>query len=204
MRKLRTVLLTGVIFCAVSGSFSPYSAGADPAFAAALTHAALERTNHRVRYDGSYRAISYPNGDVPKDVGVCSDVVIRSYRAVGIDLQRALHEDMRVNFARYPKKWGLLRPDPNIDHRRVPNLQIFFSRHGLALPVSDKPEAYKSGDIVTWNLRRRGDLPHIGIVSDRTAADGTPLIVHNIGQGPKLENILFAYTITGHYRYRGD
>lgn len=166
-----------------------------------LADAALERTRHSVRYDGAYVAIAYPNGDVPADTGVCTDVVIRSYRALGIDLQQRVHEDMQAHFARYPSQrlWGLQRPDKNIDHRRVPNLQTFFSRHGQSLPVSTHPEKFLPGDLVTWILP--GNLPHIGIVSAQRAANGRPLIVHNIGRGPVLEDMLFDFELTGHYRY---
>lgn len=188
---------------AVFACVFPHSASAESTFAHALSQAALERTKHRVTYDGRYRSIGYPGGDVPADIGVCSDVIVRSYRTLGIDLQRRVHEDMKANFHLYPTDWGMERPDSNIDHRRVPNLQVFFARHGASLPVSDDPSAYRTGDIVTWNLTRGGNLPHIGIVTDKRAADGTPLIVHNIGRGPKLEDILFAYEITGHYRYDG-
>ena len=165
-----------------------------------LVAAALERTQHAVTYDGSYRAIPYPNGDVPNDTGVCTDVIVRSYRALGIDLQRRVHEDMRAAFGEYPKIWGLKRPDANIDHRRVPNLQRYFTRHGQSLPVSQNAASYQPGDIVTWMLPR--NLPHIGIVSNRRSADGKrPLVVHNIGAGPKLEDSLFSFPITGRYRY---
>jgi hypothetical protein len=126
-------------------------------------------------------------------------VVIRAYRALGVDLQVEVHEDMRRAFGRYPKRWGLTAPDANIDHRRVPNLQAFFRRAGAALAVSREAAAYRPGDLVTWELP--GSLPHIGVVSDRTSADGVPLIVHNIGRGPEVEDLLFAYPITGHYRY---
>jgi uncharacterized protein YijF (DUF1287 family) len=175
------------------------------AFCNRLARAALERTRHGVVYDGSYYRIAYPGGDVPAHVGVCTDVVIRSYRALGIDLQQAVHEDMTRHFAAYPSKriWGLDRPDPNIDHRRVPNLQVFFARQGEVLTVSARPEAYQVGDLVTWMLP--GNLPHIGIVADRFSVDGVrPLIVHNIGAGPRLEDVLFDFPITGHYRYRPE
>ena len=175
---------------------------ANDSFAQDLAAAALERTQHRVRYDGSYRRIDYPGGDVPANIGVCTDVVIRAYRAVGLDLQQAVHEDMRRNFSAYPDIWGLSRPDRNIDHRRVPNLRTFFARHGTSLPVSDDPGDYRPGDLVTWTVPR--NLPHIGIVVDRRSADGRrPLIVHNIGGGPKLEDMLFDFPVTGHYRYAG-
>lgn len=170
-----------------------------------LTSAALERTRHEIQYDGSYYPIPYPNGDVPAHLGVCTDVVIRSYRALGTDLQRLVHEDMRSNFAQYPSQriWGLNSTDRNIDHRRVPNLQVFFTRHGKKLPVSDKGQDYAPGDLVTWMLP--GNLPHIGIVTDKhSPLTGNPLIVHNIGLGPKLEDTLFLFEITGHYRYQPD
>lgn len=165
--------------------------------------AALERTRHDVRYDGSYFSIDYPNGDVPANIGVCTDVIIRTYRALNIDLQKLVHEDMLANFVKYPSKriWGLNKTDKNIDHRRVPNLQVFFTRSGKKLAISDKAADYIAGDLVTWILP--GNLPHIGIVSDQLAPIGKiPMIVHNIGAGPKLEDMLFDYEITGHYRYK--
>ena len=164
--------------------------------------AAYERLEHEVTYDGSYRSIPYPGGDVPGNIGVCTDVIIRTYRKIGVDLQKLVHEDMVPNFSSYPSKriWGLTRPDKNIDHRRVPNLQVFFSRHGSKLPISDKPADFKAGDLVTWTLP--GNLPHIGIVSDKiNPKSGNPMIVHNIGEGPKLEDMLFNYEITGRYRF---
>jgi uncharacterized protein YijF (DUF1287 family) len=164
-----------------------------------LVAAAVAQTRTRVIYDGSYRRIAYPGGDVPESIGVCTDVVIRAYRKVGVDLQVKVHEDMTRAFAAYPKQWGLSRPDANIDHRRVPNLQTFFRRAGAALPVSRDATAYAPGDIVTWMLP--GNLPHIGIVSATRSASGTPLIVHNIGRGAEVEDMLFTYSISGHYRY---
>ena len=165
-----------------------------------LVDAAMERTTHNVWYNGSYRRISYPGGDVPDSIGVCTDLVIRSYRAIDIDLQKELHEDMSQHFALYPNNWGLRRPDPNIDHRRVPNLQTFFRRHGDTLPVTRDPADYKTGDMVTWILR--GNQPHIGIVTDGRSRDGKrPLVVHNIGDGPRCEDVLFAYELDGHFRY---
>ncbi|ERP92348.1 hypothetical protein Q670_09230 [Alcanivorax sp. P2S70] len=167
-----------------------------------LVLAALERTRHQVSYNGAYYALVYPNGDVPSNIGVCTDVVIRAYRALGVDLQVLVHEDMVSNFAAYPSKriWGLNFTDRNIDHRRVPNLQTFFRRHGESFPVSHRPADYAPGDMVTWVLP--GNLPHIGIVTDRKVeGSDTPLIVHNIGAGPELEDMLFDYEITGHYRY---
>ena len=165
-----------------------------------LVSAALDRTNHQVIYEGSYRKIDYPMGDVPENIGVCTDVVVRSYRKLGLDLQQLVHEDMKANFAQYPKNWGLKRPDTNIDHRRVPNLERFFERHGQTLAITDDPKDYLPGDIVSWRLA--GGLPHIGIVSDKKSAKSDNyMIVHNIGLGPKLEDVLFAYRIVGHYRY---
>jgi len=169
-----------------------------------LANAALERTKHSIRYDGSYLKLDYPGGDVPQNIGVCTDLVIRSYRTLGIDLQRLVHEDMIDNFELYPSKriWGLSKTDRNIDHRRVPNLQIFFSRFGESLPISKNEDDYKTGDIVSWMLP--GNLPHIGIVTNKKLSEnGSPLIVHNIGSGPELEDMLFSYKITGHYRYLG-
>ena len=181
---------------------SPVLSCGEKSFEQSLSQAALERTTHTVRYDGSYRSLPYPNGDVPANTGVCTDVVIRSYRALGIDLQKQVHEDMKANFNSYPKNWGLKRTDTNIDHRRVPNLQVFFSRRGQSLKVTQNPKDYQPGDLVTWMLPN--NLPHIGIVLDRRSEDGKrPLIAHNIGAGPKLEDRLFEFKITGHYRYTG-
>src|SRR5215469_3917510 len=149
-------------------------------------------------YDPSYRRIAVPDGDVPLDRGVCSDVIVRAYRALGIDLQRLVHEDMRRSFAAYPHLWGLNGPDPNIDHRRVPNLAVYFARHGAELAISAAARDYHPGDVVTWRLP--GGQAHIGLVADRVR-DGRPLILHNIGAGAQLDDILFTFTITGHYRY---
>ena len=178
---------------------------ADAKLAARFIHAAALLENKGVRFDSSYRAIAFPLGDVPANVGVCADVVIRAYRAVGIDLQRLIHEDMRRNFSAYPRLWGLRGTDSNIDHRRVLNLRTFFTRQGKSLRVSDDPNAYKPGDLVTWNLNPHGSMPHIGIVMDNKTADGSrPLIMHNMGGGQIYEDILFTYKITGHYRYGID
>ncbi len=169
-------------------------------FAIKLVEAAREQTQQRVTYDGAYRRIGYPMGDVPANVGVCTDVLIRAYRRFGIDLQVLVHEDMAKHFQRYPRHWGMKGPDRNIDHRRVPNLQVFFTRFGSALPVSDQAQAYTAGELVTWRLP--GNLPHIGIVSDRVVpGTSRPKLIHNIGAGPVEDDILFAYPITGHYRY---
>ncbi|MGV7222559.1 MAG: DUF1287 domain-containing protein [Nitrospinales bacterium] len=172
----------------------------EESFSQRLVTAAKERTTHAVTYDGSYRSIKYPMGDVADNKGVCTDLVIRSYRKLGIDLQKLVHEDMKANFSVYPKNWGLARTDANIDHRRVPNLQRFFERKGKLLPKSRKAQDYHSGDLVTWMLP--GNLPHIGIVSDHKVSGTTrPMILHNIGQGPKEDDILLEYPITGHYKY---
>ena len=169
-------------------------------FSLRLSNAALSLTKDHVVYDGSYRQIPYPNGDVPKNIGVCTDVVIRAYRKLGIDLQKEVHEDMKANFSKYPKTWGLKSTDTNIDHRRVPNLQVFFTRKGTSIPVTKNADDYKPGDLVTWMLTP--SLPHIGIVVNRKSADGKRyMIVHNIGRGQELEDCLFNYNISGHYRY---
>ena len=170
-----------------------------PSFAERLVKAALESVQHTVRYDPAYVVLDYPNGDVPADMGVCTDEVIRSYRALGIDLQKLVHEDMRRAFAAYPKDWGLSSTDKNIDHRRVPNLQTFFKRRGAALPVTQKAEDYLPGDLITCTVA--GRLPHIAIVVPAADGSASPWIVHNIGQGPKHESRLFEFPITGHYRF---
>ena len=166
-----------------------------------LASAAEERATHFVLYDPSYRAISYPMGDIALNRGVCTDVIIRSYRALGIDLQQLVHEDMARNFSSYPANWGLSRPDPNIDHRRVPNLETFFSRHGQSLRPSDTAGDYQPGDVVSWRLDN--GRPHIGIVTKQVSRDGVPLIAHNIGWGTRVEDMLFDYNITGHFRFTG-
>lgn len=169
-----------------------------------LVAAAIERTNHSVKYVSEYVHLDYPGGDVPADTGVCSDEIIRAYRAVGVDLQKEVHEDMVKHWAEYPpkSKWHQAHPDPSIDHRRVPNLMVFFTRKGESLPISLRAEDYSPGDIVTWDLG--GDVPHIGImVNVKSAESGRLLMVHNIGQGPKMEDVLFNWKITGHYRYFG-
>lgn len=169
-------------------------------FAAQLNNAALQIINPNIQYVPDYVVLDYPNGDVPAHTGVCTDVVIRAYRKLGIDLQQLVHEDMRKNFAQYPANWGRKHPDKNIDHRRVPNLMKFFERNGSSLPISDKGTDYEPGDIVTWVLAN--GLTHIGIVVNSASADGKrPLIVHNIGNGQIAEDCLFKFTITGHYRY---
>ncbi len=153
-----------------------------------------------VAYAPAYVRLAYPGGDLPLDRGVCSDVVVRAMRAVGIDLQVDVHRDMRANFAAYPAYWGLARPDPNIDHRRVPNLERYFQRLGKALPIGADAGAFLPGDFVSWRLD--GGQPHIGIVSGRRSADRLrPLVIHNIGAGTQVEDVLFEWKMTGHFRY---
>lgn len=152
-----------------------------------------------VGYDPNYRQIAYPMGDVPQHTGVCTDVVIRAYRLQGKDLQQLVHQDMKQAWSKYPKNWGAKSTDRNIDHRRVPNLEAFFKRHGQSLSLTDKA-SFKAGDIVTWRLPPKA-LPHIGILSDKTNAEGEPLVIHNIGGGTQEEDMLFKYPIVGHFRY---
>jgi uncharacterized protein len=169
-------------------------------FNAKLSLAALELTKQSVTYDPSYFTIKYPNGDVPADKGVCTDVIIRAYRKLGIDLQEKVHVDMRENFDSYPKNWGLKKTDTNIDHRRVPNLVTFFRRHGSTLPASQTATDYKAGDIVIWDIG--GGTNHIGVVVSKKSEDGKRnLVVHNIGGGQVLADCLLTYPITGHFAY---
>jgi uncharacterized protein YijF (DUF1287 family) len=187
-----------VVFCACALWSLALAQSAVPVshqeFTRHLVAAAIERTHHSVRYVPAYVHIPYPGGDVPSDTGVCTDV----------DLQKEVHEDMLQNVAAYPNKrrWLLAHPDANIDHRRVPNLMVFFQRKGESLPVTSRAEDYAPGDLVTWDLG--GNVPHIGIVIDQKARwSGRYMIVHNIGEGPKMEDVLFNWRITGHYRYFG-
>ncbi len=176
---------------------SPYAVG--QSFSEKLSNAALELTKQKVSYDPAYFKISYPNGDVPSNKGVCTDVIIRAYRKLGVDLQVEVHKDMEANFHKYPKKWGS-GTDKNIDHRRVPNLMVFFSRHGKVKLITEQPKDYIPGDIVCWDLG--GGETHIGLVVNKKSKDGSRyLIVHNIGYGQELEDCLFKYKIIGHYRY---
>ncbi len=178
----------------------PVVAQADSA-AEAIVSSARERTLADVTYDPKYVKLTYPGGDVPANTGVCTDVVIRTFRnAFNFDFQRAVHEDMRANFKSYPNHWGLKSPDRNIDHRRVPNLEVFLKRQGAAVPLTDNAEDYLPGDIVSWRLG--GRISHIGIVSDKKTVDGTPLVIHNIGAGPVEENILWIPEMTGHFRFK--
>jgi len=166
-----------------------------------LADSTLELTKQNVAYDPNYYNIDYPNGDVPGDRGVCTDVIIRAYRKFGIDLQKEVHEDMNLNFDIYPKIWELSHPDKNIDHRRVPNLMVFFKRNGTTKPISENTEDYLPGDIVCWNLG--GNITHIGLVANKKFNNGNRyLIVHNIGGGQVLADCLFDFEIIGHYRYK--
>ena len=171
----------------------------EPSFGELLAKAASQQTLSAVTYDAAYSRIAYPGGDVVPDRGVCSDVVVRAYRTFGIDLQVLVHEDMARDFSVYPRNWGLTKPDPNIDHRRVPNLCCYFNRVQTSLPVTDVAADYLPGDIVAWSLT--DGRPHIGIVANEAdAISGRRLVVHNIGEGPKAEDVLFDWTITGHFR----
>jgi uncharacterized protein len=151
-------------------------------------------------YDPAYTKLAYPMGDVAQSKGVCTDVVVRAYRKVNIDLQALVHQDMKANFSKYPKIWGLKKTDTNIDHRRVPNLEVFFQRKGKSLAISTTAENYKAGDIVSWRLDN--GLAHVGVVSTKKSSFGLrPLVIHNIGQGTKEEDVLFSWKIVGHYRW---
>ena len=166
-----------------------------------MLQSAEEQTRLTKNYTQAYFTIQYPNGDLPIDTGACSDVVIRSFRAAGIDLQKEVHEDMAANFAAYPKKWGLSAPDTNIDHRRVPNLQTFFTRRGRSVDITANGDDYLPGDVVSWDLDGKG-MTHIGIVSNLwNEKTKRYLIIHNIGGGTKAEDRLFDWKITGHFRY---
>ena len=165
-----------------------------------MSEGALQLTQQEVTYDPSYFSIDYPNGDIPSDKGVCTDVIIRAYRKIGIDLQTKVHQDMKANFDAYPKIWGLKTTDKNIDHRRVPNLMTFFKRKGAQKPITNNAQDYLPGDVVCWRLG--GGITHIGIIVERKSADGKRnMIVHNIGAGQVLEDCLFDFNIIGHYRY---
>jgi len=193
MRFVFQVVL--LIFTSVNVVFS------QDAFFDRLADTALTLTKQVVSYDPSYFKLAYPNGDVPADKGVCTDVIIRAYRKLGVDLQKEVHEDMKLSFVKYPRHWGLSKPDKNIDHRRVPNLMTFFTRHGITLKISKNPADYLPGDLVCWDLG--GGVTHIGVVVKMKASGNLRhLIVHNIGRGQVMEDCLFSYRIIGHYRYR--
>jgi uncharacterized protein YijF (DUF1287 family) len=201
--QTKLLLLVGLA-AQVFAQGSPATLSSRQDFTRRLVAAAIERTHHSVRYVSAYVRLPYPGGDVPADTGVCTDEIIRSYRAVGVDLQKEVHEDMLQNFDAYPNKrrWLLGHPDSNIDHRRVPNLMVFFQRKGESLSITNRVEDYFPGDIVTWDLG--GNVPHIGIIVDHESrGSGRYMVVHNIGEGPKMEDVLFNWKITGHYRYFG-
>lgn len=187
------VFISVLSFAQLAQAGSPLSSGDK------LAQDAKKQIGVTTSYDPAYRKLEFPRGDVPIEAGVCTDVVIRAYRLQNMDLQQLVNHDMKSNWSAYPKNWGLKSTDKNIDHRRVPNLEVFFARNGQTLSITDK-SSFQTGDIVSWRLPK-SNLPHIGIVSDKVAADGTPLIIHNIGQGTQEENILFAYPIKGHFRY---
>jgi uncharacterized protein YijF (DUF1287 family) len=192
---MRTIIFLIITLLSTNITFSQTT------FFSQLADSAFTLTKDKVVYDPSYVQISYPNGDVPANTGVCTDVIIRAYRKLGIDLQKEVHEDMKANFNNYPKIWGLSQPDKNIDHRRVPNLMMFFTRFGTVKKISQNPNDYQPGDIVCWDLNGRG-LTHIGIVSKKKSKDGNRnLIIHNIGGGQVLEDCLFDWKIIGHYNY---
>lgn len=198
--RFRPTAACSAVLCFALFEFAPVSS----AFAAPeqeVVAAEKEQIGVTVRYDASYQRLAYPNGDVPVERGVCTDVVVRAFRRIGIDLQERVHRDMKAAWTQYPHpaRWGLKRPDPNIDHRRVPNLATFFTRHGQSLAPSRLAEDYAPGNVVTWMLPP--GLPHIGLVADVRTPAGVPLVIHNIGAGTRMEDRLFAYPITGHYRF---
>lgn len=195
-------LLIGLAFFTCSQNQKEVKTIANPkTFEEKLSNAAISIIDESIVYTPDYVSIKYPNGDVPSKTGVCSDVVIRAYRKLSIDLQKEVHEDMKANFSKYPTKWGLKKTDTNIDHRRVPNLEVFFERKGKKLPISKNASDYKTGEMVTWMIG--GKLPHIGIVTHKKSSDGKrPLLVHNVGGGQVLEDCLFSYEIVGHYLFK--
>ena len=198
--RLRPVAACSAALCFALLHLAP-GASALAVPATDVVAAAKEQIGVTVLYDASYQRLACPNGDVHAERGVCTDVVVRAFRRIGIDLQERVHRDMKAAWKAYPHpaKWGLKRPDPNIDHRRVPNLATFFARHGQSLALSRLAEDYAPGDIVTWMLPP--GLPHIGLVADVRTPSGVPLVIHNIGAGTRMEDRLFAYPITGHYRF---
>lgn len=183
------------------GAFGLSGAAMAATDAQRLVAAARRQVGVTLRYDPAYTALAFPNGDVDRAKGVCTDVLVRAFRdALGHDLQALVNADMRANFAAYPKNWGLARPDRNIDHRRVPNLATFWRRQGAARPVTSNPADWRPGDIFTQMIG--GRLPHTGLVSDRKTSAGTPLVIHNIGNGAREEDVLFAHPLTGHFRWK--
>ncbi len=206
MKSVSTLIILFLLFSCnqkeKSNAYAKNQTQTTNTFAEKLSNAAISIIDPSIDYDPAYFSIEYPNGDVPANKGVCTDVVIRSYRKLGIDLQKEVHEDMIAHFAEYPnlEKWRMTKTDTNIDHRRVPNLEIFFERNGEKLVITEDPKDYKTGEIVTWLINNK--LPHIGIVTNKKSKDGKRnLIVHNVGNGQVLQDCLFEYKIVGHYRY---
>ena len=194
MKNLKPILAIFFLLVLVSETKSQSE------FKIQLSDSTLTLTKQKVTYDPSYFSLDYPNGDVPSGRGVCTDVIIRAYRKVGIDLQQLVHEDMKEHFEKYPKNWGLTKPDKNIDHRRVPNLMVYFSRFGKILSTSQNENDYKPGEIICWNLG--GGITHIGIIVNRKSIDNKHyLVVHNIGGGQVLDDCLFDFKIIGHYEF---
>jgi hypothetical protein len=192
----RRLFLQSLLAAAATPAFAQ-----DPDAGAKIAAAAIEQTKSKVVYDPAYVVIPYPGGDVPADRGVCADVIVRALRKVGVDLQKEVHEDMKANFGAYPKRWGLKKPDRNIDHRRVPNLETWFTRKGVRRPLTERVANFQAGDVVSWNLKGDdGYLAHIGVVTAKKTRRGRPLIVHNIGAGPMLEDVLFEWKMVGHFR----
>ena len=193
MKKLNTLFILFIFFGNIIFSQDTFSSEN-------ISKAAIELTKQEVKYDGSYYSIPYPNGDVPNGLGVCTDVVIRTYRSLGLDLQKEIHEDMKNNFDKYPKIWGLKKPDKNIDHRRVPNQMTYFERQGSSLTITNKSENYLPGDVVAWDLG--GGTTHIGVVVNKKSLfSDNYMIVHNIGAGQNIDDCLFDFKIIGHYRF---
>jgi uncharacterized protein len=195
VKTSRTRLAFVVVALSVLGTAAPRASAAPGTDAQRLVAAARAQVGVTTGYDPAYVALAYPGGDVPASTGVCSDVVVRALRTLGIDLQERIHRDIVANRSAYPKKWGLKKADTNIDHRRVGNIATYFARRGYSLPVSSDPKQYKPGDIVAMKI----PLDHIGIVSDRSK-DGRPLVIHNVGSGTQEEDVLFEWKIVGHYR----
>lgn len=201
MRRLLAFLV--LFFAACNQDSTAQPAAPLPLEVQKVIFAAKSQVGATLHYDPSYIGLLYPGGDVPIDRGVCTDVIVRAFRSIGIDLQKEVHLDMKAAFTKYPKLWGLRAPDPNIDHRRVPNLITFLTRRGKKLDSDYSAKSFKPGDLVTWMLPR--NLPHIGIVSDELNSSGSHFkVIHNVGAGAQIEDVLFEYEITGHFRYFGE
>jgi uncharacterized protein len=199
---MKSICLLLILTLAPNNSFCGFSQTENSSFWNQLSNAAISIIDASIIYDPSYFALKYSNGDIPKGRGVCTDVVIRSYRKLGVDLQKEVHEDMKTHFNKYPnfRKWKMTKTDTNIDHRRVPNREVFLQRKGTKLVISKNANDYKTGEIVTWLINDK--LPHIGIITSRKSNDGKRnLIVYNVGNGQVLEDCLFSYPIVGHYKF---